>query len=273
MNIKLYNCFHDHGSIPNEKYHSDIRPSLLCGSDVEWRNTQDIICDFRDNTGENISKENEEYSELTGYYWIWKNDHNSDIIGIEHYRRHFVTKYNPMILLNDKDIIELLKTNDFIIPLHENLFDINVYDLHKICFDDLADDFIRFMKRYFTSINQEKYIDSIYDILSNNYLIHGNMLITTKENFNSYCEVIFGMIDYMKHNNMKLNKYGRTWGYITEMFPLIYFKANNKSFTEVPIIISESNELGEETIIIPEVHEEAKLMKDRDEQISYFKNL
>ena len=60
MIIKIYNCFHDCGSIPNEKYHSDLRPSLLCGADVEWRNNQDIICNFRDNIGENISKEHEQ---------------------------------------------------------------------------------------------------------------------------------------------------------------------------------------------------------------------
>ena len=43
-----------------------------------------------DNTGEHISTWNDRYGELTGVYWVWKNDIDADIIGICHYRRFFV---------------------------------------------------------------------------------------------------------------------------------------------------------------------------------------
>ena len=41
-----------------------------------------------DNAGENISNKNPNYSELTGLYWLWKNNHDKNI-GISHYRRYF----------------------------------------------------------------------------------------------------------------------------------------------------------------------------------------
>lgn len=41
-----------------------------------------------DNTGDNISKKNPYYCELTGMYWAWKNL-DSDVIGLVHYRRYF----------------------------------------------------------------------------------------------------------------------------------------------------------------------------------------
>lgn len=246
MNIKLYNCFHDHGSIPNEKYHSSIRPSLLCGTDVEWRNTQNILCDFRDNTGENISKENEEYSELTGYYWIWKNDKDSDIIGIEHYRRHFVKNTvnvkNGVLqkdLFDEKDIYNVLKEYDFILPVRKYMNDYSIYYLYTSCFgEEFTDKMIKYMKIYFMENNMEQYIDALYYSLSHNILICGNMLITNKNNFNIYCTEMFGMIDYLKTRIPK-SHLGRTWGYVAELFPLIYVMANNKKFKEVDIAVED----------------------------------
>ncbi|MCD8206833.1 MAG: DUF4422 domain-containing protein, partial [Bacteroidales bacterium] len=39
-----------------------------------------------DDTGDNISEENDKYSELTGLYWAWKNL-EADATGLAHYRR------------------------------------------------------------------------------------------------------------------------------------------------------------------------------------------
>ena len=47
------------------------------------------ICRVKDNTGENISERNGNYSECTALYWMWKNAPQTDYIGLCHYRRHF----------------------------------------------------------------------------------------------------------------------------------------------------------------------------------------
>src|SRR6476660_2174831 len=45
---------------------------------------------YSDDTGQSISSRNKHYSELTGWYWIWKNVSDVDILGLCHYRRYFL---------------------------------------------------------------------------------------------------------------------------------------------------------------------------------------
>lgn len=44
------------------------------------------VCDAE---GEHIADRNPHYSELTGWYWIWKNVRDADTVGLCHYRRYF----------------------------------------------------------------------------------------------------------------------------------------------------------------------------------------
>ncbi len=46
-------------------------------------------CYIFDNTGDNISETNKQLCEETALYWMWKNSSES-VIGLEHYRRHFI---------------------------------------------------------------------------------------------------------------------------------------------------------------------------------------
>ena len=72
------------------------------------------IYDLCDNQGDNISKKNPYYCELTIAYWIWKND-TSDIVGLSHYRRFFSSVVNSDIPVMKWEACQLLKYSDIIV--------------------------------------------------------------------------------------------------------------------------------------------------------------
>ncbi len=81
IDCKVYIAFHQKGElITNDLSYS----ALQVGKSVT-----NLQLDIQnDATGDNISDKNGIYSELTGWYWIWKN-RKHDFIGTAHYRRYF----------------------------------------------------------------------------------------------------------------------------------------------------------------------------------------
>ena len=78
--ITLYTVYHKAAHILQNPY---ITPIQVGGGD-------DIAgIHYRDNQGDNIAAKNDSYCELTAQYWMWKQDHESDYIGLMHYRRFF----------------------------------------------------------------------------------------------------------------------------------------------------------------------------------------
>ena len=79
--IIVYVASHRIGKIiSNDNMYAFLKVGKKCN-----HNEPDIL---NDATGENISDRNGIYSELTGWYWIWKNT-NCDYVGTSHYRRYF----------------------------------------------------------------------------------------------------------------------------------------------------------------------------------------
>ena len=161
----------------DEEYDENLYEPLLNGSAL-------LNEDFgytRDDTGENISKLNPYYAELTGEYWVWKNS-DADIIGFNHYRRWFC-KNIKFDKLTEKDILNDLKTHDIIIP-QRSRFKISHWELIKKNCENNPDYGIKWEDeikiKYIMENNFPEYSSYYEEILNAKDRYGGNMFICDK---------------------------------------------------------------------------------------------
>lgn len=95
--------------------YADYEKLIQVGSDLS---SIRLNTDCFDNTGDNISRKNSQFCELTGLYWIWKNA-AEDIVGLEHYRRHFMLPIDWMSRMKNYNIDVILPTPLYVAPCIE----------------------------------------------------------------------------------------------------------------------------------------------------------
>ena len=170
-----------------------------------------------DDTGDNISKENRKFCELTALYWAWKNYDklgNPDYIGFMHYRRHF--KFNSDYInfveknywytsyidqnyisdagLNNNCIYQAIKNTDVIYPCpvkHDKDVKSSFYQL-ATALDLNIKYFCKFtetVKSLFPNLKC-----SLDDYLNSNGEIPCNMFIMKRELFFKYAEMLFTVL-------------------------------------------------------------------------------
>lgn len=145
--------------------------------------TKKKIADITDFSGDNISKKNRQYCELTALYWIWKNDKN-DYAGLCHYRRRFVLTEEEIERLVSS-CVDVVVTNPVVnVPDVLTMYRKN-HSYHD--WEIMKDGIRRLCHEYLTSL---AYVEK------SNYYIPYNMFIMRRDILNHYCEWIFPILDY-----------------------------------------------------------------------------
>lgn len=142
-----------------------------------------------DDVGDNISKENRYYNEMTMIYWLYKNldfDVAPKYIGVGHYRRFFKTHAN-------------YRQYDIILP-HPGVMNESVYSQYVGSHDEKA------MKYAMTIIKEiyPDYVDFMKEYLNGNMFFACNLMMIKKEWFFEYGDWIFSILAKL-HQNVKYN--------------------------------------------------------------------
>lgn len=189
----------------------------------------------RDDTGDNISRKNRNFCELTGIYWAWKNL-DADYVGLAHYRRHFGKKTDR--LLGGAEAAEIFKGADVIVPSKrkyyiESLYSHYDHTMHIEPLDKTGE------------IIAEKYPEYLpeFELLKKRTSAHMfNMFVMKKELFDSYCAWLFDIL-FELEDRVDASDYdafhARFYGRVSELLLDVWLNTNNIKATEYPFVYME----------------------------------
>lgn len=231
-NLKIYILTHK--KFEYEK--SDIYEPLLNGSAL----LENDFGYIRDDAGDNISKLNPYYAELTGEYWAWKNS-DADIIGFCHYRRYFV-KNILLKKLEKKEITNILNKYDIILP-HKLKLDLTNLEFIEIegkktntC--ERKEDYN--LLRKILEDESPEYLKYYDEVLNGKEIFLYNMFICRREIADDYFEWVFNILEKFKEQN-DFSSYGenkRVLGYLSERLLNVYVKKHDLKVKEKYVVTS-----------------------------------
>lgn len=184
--------------------------------------TDERICGLTDDTGENISDRNRQFCELTALYWIWKNA-GQDIVGLEHYRRHFLLQDDWYQKMKENDIDVILPAPLYVAPsLAQNYRDRHV-----------ASDW-DFMMDYLKRIYPRDYKEAV-TFFDTNLYSPCNMFIMKKEILDELCTWLFPILFVCaEHSGEREDSYQNRYpGFLAERLMTFFFEKNRNQYKVV----------------------------------------
>ncbi|MFT8357434.1 MAG: DUF4422 domain-containing protein [Bifidobacterium aquikefiri] len=198
-----------------------------------------------DNTGINISKRNNSYSELTALYWIWKNT-SSEYKGLVHYRRHFGTRSAVRFITQDrfkriilsKELQEILKENDVIVAKKRNYYIETVSSHYSHTFTPKHLE----VARKILVENYAPFVPAFDKVMMSRSAHMFNMFIMKNNIFDNYCTFLFPFLRRLEtelgYANLDAFQ-SRYPGRVSEMLLDVWLITTKLKFTELPVINTE----------------------------------
>ncbi len=209
MNTKIYIMTHKPFQGPNNPIYQPLHVG---------REGKSFLGYPGDNTGNHISDKNPNYCELTGIYWVWKNDSTSDYVGTAHYRRYLLKDHENV--LSETDIHCILEKYDVIttklLTLDYSYYDA-FHDRHNQRDLDITGDVI--LELY------PEYYPLYQKLVHENRTYFANMFVMKKQLFHEYCQFLFDIL-FEVEKRVDLSGYDnyqkRLFGFISEFLLYVW---------------------------------------------------
>lgn len=181
--------------------------------------TDQRICDLTDDAGEHISERNRQFCELTALYWIWKNA-GQEIVGLEHYRRHFLLDETWLSEMEAGKIDVVLPTPLYVAPtIAEN------YRKRHVASD------WDFMMDYMRRIYPDDYKEAS-GFFDTNLYSPCNMFIMRKKVLDDLCAWLFPILFICaEHGREREDEYQNRYpGFLAERLMTFFFEKKRNRY-------------------------------------------
>lgn len=195
----------------NQRYHSHYVKYIQAGAKL----TNTRLCSLTDADGENISEWNPNYCELTAGYWIFKNDHVHDYIGLYHYSRG--------LSLTDGQLEDIVRKKvDVVLPLPV----VRRYELitrYQTGADVILDAIHRVSPEYIVSAER---------FFSEKLFCGGNIVLARRDIYSEYYDWMFRIIGECEkiYKETQRQITPRLWGYAGELLTDIFFRHHIREY-------------------------------------------
>ena len=219
MSVKLYTITHKKFTPPPDPMYIPLQVGKAISADLGY---------LGDNSGVHISEKNPFFCELTGMYWLWKNDPNTDYIGICHYRRYLINAKGELFQKAELEQLfsqyDIITTKMLTLPCtYYDGFGQNHYQKDLI----LTGDILR--EKY------PEYHDTYERMVHDTHTYFGNILITSKPVYDRYCTWLFDIL-FELEKRVDVSSYDdynkRLFGFISEFLQTVWIEVNHLNVCE-----------------------------------------
>ena len=202
---------------------------------------------LNDSSGKSISEKNKFYCELTGHYWAWKNDTESDVIGLCHYRRFLWLSKVPRRLCH-RSFKSIKECDNFLaagnVEAMLGKYDAILPRAYVFSSDNVKSQFIKHHGAGNYELAHEairhiapEYQAAYEEVSGRRWVYFANLLIAKKKLFADYSAWLFSILQYIEKRIDLTDKENlRLLGFIGERLLNVFVAHNRLNAKEVPQI-------------------------------------
>lgn len=192
--------------------------------------TDDRMGVLTDDSGDNISDRNRDYSECSGLYWIWKNTSGQDYIGLEHYRRKMNIYDAHIAWLYDEGIEAVFSIPQFDLYPMKELFVERQKNMSKYDWEHMRQ----------AVIAQDASFETVMDRYEkSHFYLPCNIFLMKRKWFDRYCEFAFNVTFSMEEESerrgiIRRNRYmGFVFENLMSIFAMRYAPEMKVAYTDL----------------------------------------
>lgn len=254
----IYVAFHRDGNIVSE---DNFYKAIQVGK----KNSQLELKMINDADGDNISDKNNIFSELTGWYWIWKNAKH-DFVGTSHYRRYFTIEQPSVVrkicklflilagqkkkrhglfqvnsqkrwknkILGKEQVKMLMQDYDALVPV-KKIFPYSVYEQYKRRHkeEDIT------LTRKIIEEKQPGYLEAFDKTFESKEMYPFNMFVLPWKLFDEYMNWLFPILfELEKRSKIDFNNHyqKRVCAFIAERLQTVWFEHKKLRVKELNVL-------------------------------------